>query len=96
LLSSPDLLALGARPRDLARMVVGEGIRFAAAGVAIGALVALGAGRWVRPLLFAQSPGDPLVFGLVAGVLLLVAAAASLVPARRAAGVDPNLTLRAE
>jgi ABC-type lipoprotein release transport system permease subunit len=62
----------------------------------IGALAALAAGRFVGPLLFAQSPSDPLVFAVVAGALLAVAALASFVPARRAARVDPNATLRAE
>ena len=89
-------IALGAELRDLLRLVVGEGIRFAIAGVLLGGAVALLAGRWVGPLLFAESPRDPLVYGGVTAVLLVVAVVASAVPAMRASRVDPNLALRAE
>jgi ABC-type lipoprotein release transport system permease subunit len=50
----------------------------------------------VKPLLFGVSPKDPVVFGLVAGVLVLVALAASWIPALRASRVDPNVALRSE
>ena len=89
-------VALGARAADVLRLVVGEGVRVAAAGVALGALGALAAGRFVAPLLFDTSPRDPLVFGGVTLALLLVALVASLVPARRASRVDPMVALRSE
>ena len=54
---------LGAQAADLVRLVVTDGLRLAVAGVVIGAAVALYAARWVKPLLFDESPTDPLVFG---------------------------------
>jgi predicted permease len=89
-------VALGAQGGSLIRLVVGEGLRQAGAGVALGAVVALGASRWVKPLLFSVSPHDPAVFCAVTFALLVVTVAASWIPARRAARVDPNLALRAE
>lgn len=89
-------IALGALTGSMLRLVVSEGVRFAALGVVIGAVIALAAGRWVGPLLFEQSPRDPVVFGGVALLLLAVAAAASAIPAHRATRLDPNTVLRAE
>ena len=63
-------VALGAQARDVVRLVLSEGMRLGVAGVVIGAGVALVAGKWVKPLLFEQSPRDPLVFGVVTVVLL--------------------------
>jgi ABC-type lipoprotein release transport system permease subunit len=64
--------------------------------VAAGCLLALWAGHWIAPLLFAQSPRDPLIFGLVTAALLIVAGLASGLPALRATRVDPNVALRME
>ncbi len=89
-------IALGARLGDVVRLVVGDGLRVALVGMALGGLVALWAGRWIAPLLFAQSPRDPLVFGAVAGALLAVALVASAIPALRATRVNPNEALREE
>jgi putative ABC transport system permease protein len=89
-------VALGAQARDILRLVVGQGVRFAAAGVALGTLLAYGASRWIEPLLFKQPAKDPVVYSLVAAVLLLVALAASAVPAVRASKADPNTALRSE
>jgi len=89
-------VALGARARDILRLVVGQGLRFAVAGVALGCVLAFLAGRWLEPLLFHQSARDPVVYGTVGAVLLLVALAASAAPAARAAKADPNTALRAE
>jgi hypothetical protein len=80
-------IALGARAADVLRLVVGQGVRVAGAGVAVGTVAALGAGRWVGPLLFDTAPHDPVVIGGVALALLGVATAASLVPAWRATRV---------
>jgi len=89
-------IALGARPADVVRLVVGQGMGFAVAGAAIGACLAFWAARWVEPLLFKQSARDPYVFLTVGGILVMVAIAASSVPAFRATRADPNSTLRAE
>jgi putative ABC transport system permease protein len=88
--------ALGADQRDLIAMVVREALTVGVTGIAIGALIALAGGRWLGPLLFQESPRDPLVFGTVAALLLGIAALASFVPSRRAAGVDPVVALRTE
>ncbi|HEX9108857.1 MAG TPA: FtsX-like permease family protein, partial [Longimicrobiales bacterium] len=89
-------IALGASLRDVLSLVVGQGLRVTAAGVGLGALVAFVAAPRVQPLLFQESPRDPFVYAAVAAALLLVALAASLLPARRAARVDPQEALRAE
>jgi predicted permease len=89
-------IALGASSGRLIRLVVSQGVRLALAGIAVGAALAFLAGKWLQPILFQQSARDPLVFGFVAGLLLVVAILASLVPARRASRADPNAALRAE
>jgi putative ABC transport system permease protein len=89
-------MALGAAPGRVVRMVVGQGLLYASTGAAIGAAIALVAGRWVDPLLFNQSARDPVVFVAVIAMLLLVAVVASAIPALRGARVDPNTALRAE
>ena len=78
------------------RLVVGEGLRFAVTGAAVGSAIALIAAPRIAPLLFNQSPRDPIVFGSVMSALLLVAVIASMIPAIRGARVDPNAVLRAE
>ena len=65
-------------------------------GVLVGGTLAFFAARWLQPLLFRQTARDPIVFGVVAVLLLAVAAVASLVPAVRATRADPNSTLRAD
>jgi predicted permease len=89
-------VALGAQTSDVVRLVVGQGIRFAVAGVSVGSLLALLAARWVQPLLFGQSAKDAWVFSAVGVVLVGVAIVASALPARRATRVDPNAVLRAD
>jgi len=89
-------VALGAQSGDVIRLVVSQGVRLGASGVAIGAVIALVAAKWIKPLLFAESPRDPAVFGIVTVTLLAVTVAASWVPARRAARVDPNVALRTD
>jgi predicted permease len=87
-------IALGAQTRDVLRLVVGNGVRIAALGIVIGAVIALVAGRFIAPLLYRVSPKDPLIFALAGITLLGVAVLASLVPARRATRIDPNTALR--
>jgi len=88
--------ALGAQASDVVRLVVTDGLRLAAIGVAIGVASALWAGKWVKPLLFNVSPKDPWVFVIVATTLVAVALAASWIPALRASRVDANVALRTE
>jgi predicted permease len=89
-------LALGAGTSNIARMVVGEGLRVVAVGILIGVALALGGGRYIASMLFDVSARDPLTVSVVALVLLLVAIAASLIPAWRATRVDPVSALRAD
>jgi putative ABC transport system permease protein len=89
-------IALGASIGDVRRMIVGQGLAFAVAGVLLGSLIALWAGKWVEPLLFAQKARDPLVFAVVTAVLLVVAVVATLRPAMRATRVDPTVALRSD
>jgi ABC-type antimicrobial peptide transport system permease subunit len=89
-------MALGAQRSDVLRLVISEGLRLAIAGVVMGAAIALAAGHWLAPLLFDESPRDPIVYVAVAAVLLLVSTAASWLPARRAANVEPTRALRYE
>ena len=89
-------VALGARSGAVIRLVLLDGMRYALAGALGGAVLALVLGRWIQPLLFNASARDPAVFGTVAALLLAVSASASLVPALRAAGIDPGSALRTE
>jgi putative ABC transport system permease protein len=89
-------VALGAQTSNIMGIVVRQGVRFALIGVAAGTVIALAAARWFQPLLFHQSARDPVVYAVVGVTLLIVAIAASAVPARRAANADPNIALRAD
>jgi putative ABC transport system permease protein len=89
-------MAIGARPGDVQRMVLGQGCRLAVLGVGIGSALALISARLMRGLLFHVSPSDPATFVSVAAALIGVAALASYIPARRATRVDPMVALRGE
>ncbi|HSA54572.1 MAG TPA: FtsX-like permease family protein, partial [Gemmatimonadaceae bacterium] len=89
-------LALGASAGQVMRLIVGGGLRLVGLGVVAGGAIALWAAPWLEAVLFEQSPRDPLVFGIVAAVLLGVAIMASVAPARRASHVDPSVTLRGD
>ncbi len=89
-------MALGARKRDVVADVMGHGLRLAAAGVAIGLVLALAATRVMTTLLYGTSPTDVATFASVAALLIVVAAAASALPALRASRVDPLIALRDE
>jgi putative ABC transport system permease protein len=87
-------LALGARPGDVGRDVVGSGVGLGAIGLVAGLVLAFALVRVVRALLYDVDPSDPVSFGMVAVVLALTSIAASWVPARRAMRVDPVALLR--
>jgi hypothetical protein len=89
-------MALGARVADVVQLVVREGLRVIVIGVAAGVLIALASGQVIASLLYGVSARDPWIIGGSASVLLAIAIVAALVPARRAARVDPVLALRAE
>jgi putative ABC transport system permease protein len=87
-------IALGARPRQVVASVMRAAFLLAAGGVALGTLSAAGLTGFLRTLLFEIDPIDPAGYGIMAGLLLLVAALAAWVPARRATSVDPVTALR--
>jgi ABC-type antimicrobial peptide transport system permease subunit len=87
-------MAIGARPSDVLRMMIGRGARLALAGVAIGVIGSFAATRALGDLLFGVGPTDPLTFGGVATLLTGVAILASYIPARRAMKVDPVTALK--
>jgi len=89
-------MAVGAKPADIRRMVLTRTIVQVTIGLAIGLAGAIGLTRLLQGLLFGVQPGDPLTFAFVAGILALAALAASMVPANRAARVDPLVALRSE
>jgi len=89
-------LALGAEPGAVKRMFVSQGMMIAGIGIAVGAAVAAGLTRSMSSLLFGVTPVDAATFAAAAGVLVVAALAASYIPARRAAAVDPVETLRAQ
>jgi predicted permease len=89
-------LALGARPADVGRMVASQALVVATVGVGVGIVAAIGATRALDALLFGVSPTDPLTFAGTVLTLLAVALAASWLPARRAANVEPARALAAE
>jgi putative ABC transport system permease protein len=89
-------LALGATPAQVGGLIVRQGLGLAGAGVALGIVGALAATQLIEGLLFSVSATDPLVYSVLAALLLSIAALACYVPARRAMRVDPIAALRSD
>jgi putative ABC transport system permease protein len=89
-------IALGAQPRDVLRLVIGQGLGLAALGALIGAAGALALGRTMSSLLYGVSPADATSFSVAIGLATLTALVACYVPARRAALIDPLDGLRSQ
>jgi putative ABC transport system permease protein len=89
-------MALGAQPRQVARLFLREGVAFAASGIAIGLVGALALARLLENLLYGVTASDPVTLLTVVFLLAAVALLACWIPARRAMGVDPMVALRHE
>ncbi|HKY06567.1 MAG TPA: FtsX-like permease family protein, partial [Blastocatellia bacterium] len=89
-------MALGARPSDVFRLVIGEGLALAVAGIAIGIAASLALTQFMSSQLFGVTATDPATYLSVSGLLALIALAACYTPARRATRVDPMVALRHE
>jgi ABC-type antimicrobial peptide transport system permease subunit len=89
-------LALGAAPQDLLLLVVRQGMAIAVVGVALGLAGAFALTRFMRTLLYGVQASDPATFAAIAATLTIVALVACFVPARRAARIDPIVSLRTE
>ena len=89
-------MALGAQKNHVLKLVMGQAVGLAALGIGIGLVLALGAMRVISKLLFGVNAADPLTFAATALLILVIALAASLIPALRAIKVDPMVALRYE
>ncbi|HEY2738356.1 MAG TPA: FtsX-like permease family protein, partial [Thermoanaerobaculia bacterium] len=87
-------MAVGAQPADIRRLIVRQGMALVAAGVVLGLAAALPLSHILASLLFGVEPLDPITFAAVPVLLLLVSLLACLLPARRAARLDPSAMLR--
>jgi putative ABC transport system permease protein len=87
-------MALGATPREVFRLIIGDGLRLAGIGVVVGLAGSVFVARSISTLLFGVGAQDPWTFGATAAVLIVVTALASFLPARRATRVDPMVALR--
>jgi ABC-type antimicrobial peptide transport system permease subunit len=87
-------IALGARPADVYRLVLRDSLSAAAAGIAIGVLATVALARILEASLFGLTARDPLTLAVVALLLAVIASAATLIPARRAAAINPRTVLK--
>jgi putative ABC transport system permease protein len=89
-------LAIGAKPAQILRLVLADGLRLTAIGLVVGALLGAVLARTLSRLLYGIAPLDPIAFGAACFLMLIVSLLASGLPARRAARVDPLIALRSE
>jgi putative ABC transport system permease protein len=89
-------MALGASPGEVFRLVIGDGVKLASAGVVLGIVGSFVVSRWLGSLLFGVQPGDLTTFVVTSAVLGIVAVTACFIPANRATRVDPMVALRSE
>jgi putative ABC transport system permease protein len=89
-------MALGADKGDILRLVLGRSLRLILSGIAVGLVAALAVTRVLSSLLYSIGPHDPVTFGLVTLLLILVAVVAALIPARSATTVNPIVALRCD
>ena len=89
-------MALGATPGGMLRLILGESLQLIFFGVVIGVAAALGLTRMLASMLYGISSTDPLIFVSVTTLLVVIALAACLIPARRAMRIDPMVALRHE
>jgi len=89
-------MALGAQQGQVLRQVLRQGLILAVTGLAAGLIIAFFTARLMGTMLFGVNPRDPWVYGLIAAILLSIAAVANLAPAWRAASVNPATALRIE
>ena len=89
-------MSLGARPTDVLRLILADGLRLVITGVVVGIVAAHLLTRLLESMVYGVSPRDPLVFVLVSLVMIAVSLLACYVPARRASRVDPITALRYE
>jgi len=87
-------VTLGAQPRDIMRLVIRQGLAFAAAGLVVGSLAAAALARVVAAMLVGVGPADPLVYAAATGFTVFVTLASAAIPAWRALRVDPAVALR--
>ena len=89
-------MALGARRSAVMKLVIGQSLVLAAAGVALGLVASAAVTRYLEGMLFGVTPSDPMTFLAVSGLFVLVALAAAYVPARRASLVEPVIALKTD
>jgi ABC-type antimicrobial peptide transport system permease subunit len=89
-------MALGAKPGDVTRMILGRGMKLSAIGLLAGGALAAGLGALLRTLLYGVTLAAPGIYAAAAAALVLVAMVACVIPAQRAARVDPAVALRNE
>ena len=89
-------MALGAQQNAILKMILAKGVRLVAAGIVIGLFASYALTRFLASQIWGVSPRDPWTYATVIAILALVGLAACLLPARRAAGVDPLIALRYE